>query len=511
MPASRPRLRVLVIEDEPSVRGTIELILRSQGHTCEAVDSGTTGLEAARKCKHDIIVLDLTLPDMDGYQVLRGMRSAKVATPVLILSGRDDRSDKIKGLGIGADDYVTKPFDKDELLARIHAIVRRAKGETARAKVAALDGTLLARRGQASPWSFSESYTAPQATDLRVGQGAPAPAPSQATTDPLPREPGSDPSPASPRQADLSAIDIMPRHHAPAGGAEVSAPPPLPRPDNGGRIIVLGNSKGGTGKSTMAMHLVIGLLCEGARVGSIDLDAPQATLTRYIENRRTFAAKHGLDLPMPTHHDMTAEAGQIGRFDATMQRLLGECDFVVVDTPGHDSALSRRAHGCADSLVTPVNDSLIDLDVLAAIEAESRHVIRPSPYSAMVQEAKRQREQAGGSIDWVVLRNRLSNLDARNKRAVADVLARLAGEIGFRDGPGLSERVIYRELFLSGLTLLDLPNTAAAVPLTMSHVAARQELRTLLDTVKPQSRRADRHTPEPAAATSIPAKAERRA
>ena len=152
-------MHTLIIEDDATFSRSIELILKSRGYTCDLADSGTGGLELARNGGHDIILLDLSLPDMDGHKVLQSLRAAHIRTPILILSGSDDRHDKVKGLGIGADDYVTKPFDKEELLARIRAIVRRATGRMPPAKAAILDGGLLAKRGHAAAWSFTESYT----------------------------------------------------------------------------------------------------------------------------------------------------------------------------------------------------------------------------------------------------------------------------------------------------------------------------------------------------------------
>lgn len=121
-------MRVLLIEDDPSVAKSIELMLKSDGYTIDATDLGEDGLEIGKLYDYDIIILDLMLPDMDGYEVLKRLRASKVETPILILSGLSELDSKIKGLGYGADDYLTKPFDKRELLARIQAIVRRSKG-----------------------------------------------------------------------------------------------------------------------------------------------------------------------------------------------------------------------------------------------------------------------------------------------------------------------------------------------------------------------------------------------
>ncbi|MCJ2042987.1 response regulator, partial [Methylobacterium sp. J-078] len=121
-------MRVLLIEDDASVAASIELMLKSESFNTYTTDLGEEGIDLGKLYDYDIILLDLTLPDISGYEVLRSLRVAKVKTPILILSGLAGIEDKVKGLGFGADDYLTKPFHKDELVARIHAIVRRSQG-----------------------------------------------------------------------------------------------------------------------------------------------------------------------------------------------------------------------------------------------------------------------------------------------------------------------------------------------------------------------------------------------
>jgi len=123
-------MRILLIEDDSSMARSIELMLRTEGFVCDTTDLGEDGLEIGKLYDYDIILLDLMLPDIDGYEVLRRLRAARVSTPILILSGLGDTDKKIKGLGFGADDYLTKPFDKGELVARIQAVVRRSKGHS---------------------------------------------------------------------------------------------------------------------------------------------------------------------------------------------------------------------------------------------------------------------------------------------------------------------------------------------------------------------------------------------
>jgi two-component system cell cycle response regulator CtrA len=123
-------MRVLLVEDDSATAASIELMLRSESFICDTTDLGEDGLEIGKLYDYDIIILDLMLPDIDGYEVLRRLRAARVRTPILILSGLGELDHKIKGLGFGADDFLTKPFDRRELIARIQAIVRRAKGHS---------------------------------------------------------------------------------------------------------------------------------------------------------------------------------------------------------------------------------------------------------------------------------------------------------------------------------------------------------------------------------------------
>lgn len=256
------------------------------------------------------------------------------------------------------------------------------------------------------------------------------------------------------------------------------------------RIIVVGNEKGGAGKSTVSIHLSIALLRVGARVGVIDLDVRQRSLTRYLENRARWIQTTGAELPMPqvvridasTERDLDkAEAEETARFNGSISRLKAACDFILIDSPGGDTFLSRLAHMSADTLITPLNDSFVDFDLLGDVNPQTLEVLRPSFYSEMVWSCRKTKAQTSRRpIDWVVMRNRMSPLAARNKERVGEALQNLSRRIGFRLAPGLSERVIYRELFPAGLTLLDLTEKGSNVAFTMSHVAARQELRDLL-------------------------------
>jgi chromosome partitioning protein len=262
---------------------------------------------------------------------------------------------------------------------------------------------------------------------------------------------------------------------------------------NRAHVIVTGNEKGGSGKTTTTMHLIVALLRLGFKVGTVDIDSRQRTLSRYMENRKHTIRKQDVNLPESTHMVIQrspfnivedAQGDERERFTSTMDRLLAENDFVVVDSPGNDTYLSRLAHSYADTVITPINDSFVDLDVLATVDGATMRVIRPSIYSEMVWEQKLNRaKRDGGSIEWIVMRNRLTTIDARNKRYMNQVLTELSRRIGFRVAPGFSERVIYRELFLQGLTVLDIMDVSNKVSVSMSHITARQEVRDLLKTL----------------------------
>lgn len=252
-------------------------------------------------------------------------------------------------------------------------------------------------------------------------------------------------------------------------------------------IIVLGNEKGGTGKSTLSMHILVHLLRLGFTVGSVDVDARQGTLTRYIENRKRHNETMKINLPIPQHYTLPrsentnqqkAEEDEQERAEKIFSALTA-CDFIIIDTPGNDTYLSRLAHSHANVIITPINDSFIDLDVLMKINDLEKNQITPSHYAEMVWNQKKGRLLRDKvSIDWIVIRNRLSNIASRNKEEMWRVLQLLSKRIGFRIGDGFAERVIFRELFLTGMTLLDLQDCGET--LTLSHVAAKQELRNLL-------------------------------
>ena len=255
-------------------------------------------------------------------------------------------------------------------------------------------------------------------------------------------------------------------------------------------IIVFGNEKGGTGKSTLAMHVVIRLLDRGYRVGLIDLDSRQQSISRFLENRARFIDRSGCSLPTPEHlmvhgssknniEDQQLE--EQSKLESALDDFRHRVDFIVMDCPGSYTYLSRLAHALADTLVTPINDSFVDLDLLGRVDPESYQVERLSHYSELVWESRKLRSASEKPpTDWVVTRNRLAMLDSINNRRVDAALAALQKRIMFRYVPGLHDRVIYRELFPKGLTMMDLNRVPEMGKLTASQVAARNEVRTLV-------------------------------
>jgi chromosome partitioning protein len=259
-------------------------------------------------------------------------------------------------------------------------------------------------------------------------------------------------------------------------------------------VIVLGNEKGGSGKSTTAIHIIIGLMRDGFRVAALDLDARQGTLAGTLAAREHFIASKGISLPMPVFasvHRSTldnrqeAEAEERVRFDAAFAEVGANADMVVIDCPGADTYLSRYGHAHSDTLITPINDSFVDFSMLAKVDPDNHDIVKPSIYSEMVWEARKNRFSADRrKIDWIVMRNRLAASEARNKRDVGSTLETLAKRIGFRTLKGFGERVIFRELYLQGLTLMDVREANIGIAMGMSHVAARAEVRALISAIR---------------------------
>jgi len=250
------------------------------------------------------------------------------------------------------------------------------------------------------------------------------------------------------------------------------------------RVIVVGNEKGGAGKSTIVLHLAASLLHTGAKVGVIDLDLRQRSLGRFVANRRAWMAAADAVLPMPLADPLEGQ-DLLNIEPASAPERIGEAlttldaaDFVLIDTPGGDTALSRAAHARADLIVTPMNDSFVDFDMLGTVDPVTLELTKPGLYAEAVWEARKHRMMTDRvSVDWIVLRNRLAPAEARNRKRLDERVNALSRRVGFRIGPGLRDRVVYRELFPFGLTIADLSSKVRPVAVSLGHVAARQELR----------------------------------
>jgi chromosome partitioning protein len=264
--------------------------------------------------------------------------------------------------------------------------------------------------------------------------------------------------------------------------------------DESAYVVVVGNEKGGSGKSTLAIHVAIALMRAGQRVATIDLDSRQQSLTHYIENRRAWSRRNRLDLEIPAHCFVTRSEGlrndenEVAEFNGFIDKVSAAehgHDFVVIDTPGNDNYLMRLAHAMADTLITPLNDSFVDFDVLGTVDPVTYALTQTSHYSEMVREARRARRKVDQKdLDWILVRNRLSSVTSRNKRHMAEGLNELGLQLGFRCAEGFTQRTIYREFFPRGLTALDISKTILGKRPSHSQMMAQEEVQSLLAALK---------------------------
>ncbi|HEX5776831.1 MAG TPA: division plane positioning ATPase MipZ [Caulobacteraceae bacterium] len=269
--------------------------------------------------------------------------------------------------------------------------------------------------------------------------------------------------------------------------------PPPPRPSERltrTKTIVVGNEKGGAGKTTVASLIAVAMLYKGARVTVIDLDLRQASLSRFFANRRRWLDDSGAPAPMPLEFKLaedtdelsrTDPAGIVALFEQAIVMAMSNADVLVIDTPGGDTPVSRAAHLQADLVVTPMNDSFVDFDVLGVVDPVSLHLVRPSHYSRVVHDARRTRAAYGRPLDWIVMPNRLSHTEARNRERLNRQLEALAAQVNFTIGPALHERVVYRELFPFGLTVADLAPGVRPLGVAGPREAVRKEVDAVLE------------------------------
>ncbi len=256
--------------------------------------------------------------------------------------------------------------------------------------------------------------------------------------------------------------------------------------------IVIGNEKGGTGKSTIAMHLAIKLMFEKYHVAVLDLDGRQGSLSRYIENRRQFCETNKIVLPIPLLYkfepvsDFSQIPQDLKTLDNTIREIAPKVDVIIIDTPGHKNYLFEAAHKYADTLITPITDSLIDLSAIADIDATNGQLKNPGPYAEFIWETKKLLAAKGKSyLNWIICGNKTSPHRSKNKTFIFDTLTKLGKLYGFRFCEGLKDRVIYRELFLDGLTILDMQQEPLRRKMTLSHLAAKIEIKDLAEFICP--------------------------
>lgn len=250
------------------------------------------------------------------------------------------------------------------------------------------------------------------------------------------------------------------------------------------QIIVFANEKGGTGKSTLAMHVIVGLLRMGKKVATFDLDYPQGTLTRYLENREAFLKDMGTPVPLPQHTHWDEETARIYTLRGQIEKIKNFVDIIVIDTPGSAHELTQEAMILADTLITPLNDSLIDLDVLAHIDTNTLKIKGPSHFSQKVWSTRQQRMiERKPPLNWIIVRNRLTYNKSKNAQLMMMLLNALSRRIHYTLASGVSERVVYRELFLKGLTMMDLKENGLNMPTSVSAVSGKQEIMNLIQNI----------------------------
>lgn len=255
--------------------------------------------------------------------------------------------------------------------------------------------------------------------------------------------------------------------------------------------IVFGNEKGGSGKTTAAIHLIVGLMKLGFSVASIDLDGYQQSLSCYMSNRKETARKLGINLNCSHHINVPWSADSIAALEtqeemlATLLDDMNHYDFRIIDTPGSHVQISKLAHSYADVVITPLNDSFVDAELIGHTNPENLNMISPGLYSAMLFEQKlRKAARDRKEIDWIVIRNRLPSNPQLNQKNLDIALRKMSQKLGFRIAPGFSDRVVMKELFLHGLTLYDSKIRGFPLRMTPSILAGRQEMRNFMKALR---------------------------
>jgi len=255
------------------------------------------------------------------------------------------------------------------------------------------------------------------------------------------------------------------------------------RPMPNAHVVVFANEKGGVGKSTLAFHCCVSLCDAGYDVTVVDLDRQQQTLARALTNRDATARSLDVDLPRPRYLVLESQSGAL--LSQEIARVGSASDFVIIDVAGSDSAIARRAIALADTLVTPVNSSFVDIDLLGCFNPVTMQLKGEGHFTRLVNELRIERQARNlKPLDWVVMKNRVRSSERRQQSRIDQALDQLAETARFRLGIGLSERVAYRELFLFGLTHLDVKHIPG---LAKMQVRTTEEItRLIVDLALPQ-------------------------